>query len=137
MDTTTLAQIHRAINVIMSDISLRGREDDLFRAGCVPRVDPQGLPGNSSLPCDLHYGSRRPEAGACQKAGSRDCQDVDALSRSAHSCAAAARRLACKHQTRAQASADSGEIRVHTCPARGPLQLSLLFLFKILVWQSD
>ena len=36
--------------------------------------------------------------------------------------------------TRAQASAGSGEIRVHTCPARGPLQLSLLFLFKILVW---
>jgi transposase InsO family protein len=42
--------------------------------------------------------------------------------------------LACKHQTRAQASAGSGEIRVHTCPARGPLQLSLPFLFKILVW---
>jgi hypothetical protein len=37
-----VGSIHRAINVIISDISLRGREDDLLRAGCVPRVDLQG-----------------------------------------------------------------------------------------------
>jgi hypothetical protein len=37
-------------------------------------------------------------------------REIAKLSRSAHACAAAARRLACKHQTRAQASAGSGEI---------------------------
>jgi hypothetical protein len=36
VDTTTLAQIHRAINVIISDICLRGQEDDLLRRGAFP-----------------------------------------------------------------------------------------------------
>ncbi len=82
MDTTTLAQIssrHQRHNFGYLPARSGGRSTS---SGCVPRVDSQGLPG--------------PEAGACQKADWRDCQDVDALSRSAHSCAAAARRLACK-----------------------------------------
>jgi transposase InsO family protein len=36
VDTTTLAQIHRAINIIISDICLRGQEDDLLRRGAFP-----------------------------------------------------------------------------------------------------
>ena len=132
-----VGSIHRAINVIISDISLRGREDDLLRRGAFPVSIHRACPAVPACHATCTTVLAGPEAGACQKADSRDCQDVDALSRSAHSFAAAARRLACKHQTRAQASAGSGEIRVHTCPARGPLQLSLLFLFKILVWQSD
>ncbi|MDQ1390142.1 MAG: hypothetical protein QOF56_3596 [Acidobacteriaceae bacterium] len=67
----------------------------IYFVGVRPRVDRQGLPGSSSLPCDLHCRSRRPEAGACQKADSRDCQDVEC----------AIEIGAC-----AQASAGSGEI---------------------------
>ena len=79
----------------------------IYFVGCVPRVDPQCLPGSSSLPCDLHYRSRRPRSRRLSESGFARLPSY--RDRRMHG-AAAARRLACKHQTRAQASAGSGEI---------------------------
>jgi hypothetical protein len=125
VDTPTLAQIHRAINVIISEICPRGQADDLLRRGAPVSIH-RACPAVPACHATCTTVLAGPEAGACQKADSRDYQDVDALSRSAHTCAAAARRLACKHQPRAQASAGSGEIRVHSSRATPTLTAASL-----------
>jgi len=99
-----MREIHRDINVIMSDISLRGREDDLLRAGCV--LDPQGLPAvpgcHATCTTVLAISRIRVLAGPQQAPVRKRIREIaktwNAPSRSAHACAAAARRLACKHQ---------------------------------------
>jgi hypothetical protein len=77
VDTTTLAQIHRDINVIISDICLRGQEDDLLRRGAFPVSIHSACPAVPACHATCTTVLAGPEAGACQKADSRDYQAIE------------------------------------------------------------
>ena len=62
----------------------RGREMIDFVRGCIPGVDPQGLPGCSGMSRDVSLPVPPTRAGAPEKAHPRDRRDPDALWLSAH-----------------------------------------------------